>query len=553
MTQDLMPVHTALISVTNKTGLAPFVQALRARIPTLKIIASGGTAQALDSCGTSYTPLQDHTGFPECFGGRVKTLHPKVMGGILYRRDADKDEAKTLAIDGIDLVVCNLYDFESASKASDMPVEKLIEQMDIGGSTLIRSACKNYAHVAVVVDPQDYPLVLDDLERNGGRVSLELRKALALKAINLSAAYESLLAQELSRRLGSEEHRRIHLAKGKPLRYGENPDQQAWVYEVPQAQGIVQAKILAGKELSYNNYDDATVAYEAAQALHAIHAQHGTAIVKHGNLCGYATGHTLSEAFQKAWDGDSKSAFGGVIGFISQVTEELIPLLKGKFIEVIIAPGFDEEFLAWSKAHKPNVRLLQQGQKMGNPLSYKSISGGVLVQTKKENAIPKDLGILLRPCDPSSAKKVGVVTKRKPDEKHVQLYAFGIAAVNYAKSNGVAIVREYAPACYQLLGVGAGQPNRVDSLQRLALPKAIDNLRAEHPGDAAYDPSHDLETCVLVSDGFFPFDDSIIEAAKSGIRCCIQPGGSTNDQSVIDAADQHGICMMMTGERYFYH
>ena len=548
-----MQVRTALISVTDKSGLGPFLKGLKEIVPSLKCIASGGTAQALNSYGVPYTALHQYTGFAECFDGRVKTLHPKVMGGILLRRDVDGDEAERLGIEGIDLVICNLYDFEKASRDADMPLEKLIEQIDIGGSTLIRSACKNYAHVAVVVDTNDYGLVLQELRNNQGRLSLMMRKQLALKAINLSAAYEALLAQELSRRMGNEKNERLNLSKGKELRYGENPDQKGWVYESPQTRGVVQSNVLSGKELSYNNYEDATVAYESIQALTSIHPRHGTAIVKHGNLCGYATGDTLAQSFQMAWDGDSKSAFGSVIGFASPVTAELIPLIKSKFIEVLIAPAFDEEFLEWARTSKPNLRLLQQGKREGNPIAYKSISGGILAQTKKENPIPDDIESLLLRSDLLSSKKTGVVTKRQPSAKQLGLFAFGIAAVNYAKSNAIAIVREYSPGCYQLLGVGAGQPNRVDSLQRLAIPKAIDNLVTEHANIKGYDPRKDLEKCVLVSDGFFPFDDSIIEAAKHGIRFCIQPGGSTNDQSVIDAADAHDICMIFTGQRYFYH
>lgn len=554
MTEELLNIRTALISVTNKMSLQRFVQELRQLVPSLKIIASGGTAQALESYKTPYTALHQHTGFSECFGGRVKTLHPKVMGGILYRREIDDDEANKLGIEGIDLVVCNLYDFEKASQEADMPLDKLIEHIDIGGSTLIRSACKNFAHVAVVVDPDDYTLVLEDLKKHEGKLSLELRRKLALKAISLSASYEALLAKELSQRLGNESNHTLKLTKGKKLRYGENPDQQAWVYETPKAEGVVQAHVLAGKELSYNNYDDATVAFEAVQALHAIHPKHAIAIVKHGNLCGYATGDALPQCFQMAWEGDSKSAFGSVIGFLSPVTAELIPLLKAKFIEVLIAPAFEDEFVEWARVSRPNMRLLQQDKKIaGTTLAYKSISGGIIVQTKKENLIPNDIKTLLCPVDAASEKKIGVVTKRQPSDDQAFLIAFGIAAVHFAKSNAICIVREYASKCYQLLGVGAGQPNRVDSLQRLAIPKAIDNLRNEHQEDNHYDPKNDLEKCVLISDGFFPFDDSIIEAAKHGINYCVQPGGSTNDQSVIDAANQHDICMIFTGHRYFYH
>lgn len=554
MTDDLITIRTALISVTNKAHLQFFLQTLQKIIPSLKIIASGGTAKTLESFHLPYTPLDRHTGFLECFGGRVKTLHPKVMGGILYRRGVDEEAAHQLGIEGIDLVVCNLYDFEKASRETDLPLDKLIEQMDIGGSTLIRSACKNLSHVAVVVDPNDYALILDDLKQNQGKLSLSLRKELALKAINLSAEYEALLAKELSKRFQNESRESIHLIKGKQLRYGENPDQKGWVFELPQAQGIVQSQVLSGKELSYNNYEDASIAFEAVQALHLINPKQGVAIVKHGNLCGYATGESLTQCFEMAWKGDSKSAFGSVIGFLSPVTCEMIPLLKSKFVEILIAPAFEEEFVEWARHSRPNLRLLQQDKKtVDNFLIYKSISGGMLAQTKKELPVSEYLKALLIPCDRASGSRVGVVTKLYPQAQQLPLIAFGIAAVNFAKSNAICIVREYAPECYHLLGVGAGQPNRVDSLQRLAIPKAIDNLVAENIDNPHYNFRKDLEKCVLISDGFFPFDDSVIESAKQGVRFCVQPGGSTNDQSVIDAANQYEMSMIFTGERYFSH
>jgi phosphoribosylaminoimidazolecarboxamide formyltransferase/IMP cyclohydrolase len=554
MTQELLNIRTALISVTDKNNLDTFVIELRKHIPELKIIASGGTAKALENISTPYIPLHQHTGFSECFGGRVKTLHPKIMGGILYKRDVDKEEASHLGIEGIDLVVCNLYDFATASKSHEMPLDKLIEHMDIGGSTLIRSACKNFKDVAVIVDPNDYSLVLEDLKHHEGKLSLNIRKKLAIKAINLSAWYESLLANELSTRLEGESHHNISLGQGKKLRYGENPDQQAWLFEIPNVQGVVQSKVLSGKELSYNNYEDATVAFEAVQSLQALHAKHAVAIVKHGNLCGFATGTSLTQSFHMAWEGDSKSAFGSVIGFISEVTAELIPLLKSKFVEVIIAPAFDETFIQWARQEKPNMRLLLQDQKISHaPLSYKSISGGVLAQTKNRSPIPENYDSLLEPCLQNSERKIGVVTKRQPAKQLSQLIGFGIAAVNFAKSNAICIVREYQPGCHQLLSVGAGQPNRIDSLKRLAIPKALENLTHENRESKNYDPLTDLSQCVLVSDGFFPFDDSVLEAAKYGINICVQPGGSTNDQNVIEAADKNNLSMIFTGKRYFYH
>lgn len=543
-----LPIQTALISVTDKSELGHFAQGLKRIIPSLKIIASGGTSQTLSEAGIPCTSISEHTKFSECFGGRVKTLHPNVMGGILYRRDKDEEEANKLGIEGIDLVVCNLYDFKTACRDRDATPEQLIEQMDIGGSALIRSACKNFSGVAVVVDPRDYHPLLVELEENGGKVSLETRKRLAVKAINLSANYEALLAQELSSKLGSEHSCRLHLTNGRQLRYGENPDQAAWVYEFPDGDGIAQANVLSGKELSYNNYEDATLAFHAAQELISLNAAYGASVVKHGGLCGYATGLTQAEAFQRAWEGDAKSAFGSIIALTSPLTEELIPYLKNKFIEVIIAPKYSDEVVSWAKAAKPNLRLLEVTANPKRTLLYKGISGGMLVQTKKEKLFTPPFEKLFEPCDTSQQKRIGVVTARQPKDEQKDLFAFAVAAVAFAKSNTIAIVRQHSAGSLQLIGIGAGQPNRIDSLERLALPKAIENICSE-----GKDPSKELERCILASDGFFPFDDTIRLAVKSGIKSCIQPGGSTNDESVIAAANALDACMIFTGNRYFYH
>jgi len=328
MSTNYVEIKTALISVTDKSGLTDFVKELREINPNITFIASGGTAKALEKQGINYTALSDYTKFPECFGGRVKTLHPAVAGGILMRRGQDEAEAKPLGIQPIDLVICNLYDFEKAAQDQDAAIGQLIESMDIGGSTLIRSATKNHAYVTLVVDPADYPVVLEELRNNQGKISLQTRERLALKGIHLSANYESLLAREFSSRLTGEEIDQPKLIQGRKLRYGENPDQAAWVYHFDQQEGIAQAKVVSGKELSYNNYEDATAAYHAALELHKIGTKHGAAVVKHGSLCGYATAKNLPDAFRHAWDGDSKSAFGSVIALTSKVDDEMIEALK---------------------------------------------------------------------------------------------------------------------------------------------------------------------------------------------------------------------------------
>lgn len=551
---DKVLIQTALFSVTNKSGLVEFAKGLIKLRPHLKIIASGGTANKLSEGNVPITQVHEYTQFPSCFGDRVKTLHPKILGGILFRRGIDEEESKKLVIPAIDLVVCNLYDFKGALQRPESGMDKLIESMDIGGSTLIRSASKNFAGVTVVVDPADYPILLKELEENHGAVSLNTRQRLAAKAMKVSADYEALLANEFMKQFADHDTHRPHLIQGKKLRYGENPDQQAWVYQFEEQEGIAQAEILSGKELSFNNYEDATLAFRAAVDLKLIGSQHGVAIVKHGSLCAYATGNTIEKAFDKAWEGDAKSSFGSVIAFTSAITDSLIPNLKDKFVEVLVAPEFSSSFVEWCKQSKPNLRLLKTPIDAAKGLLYKSISGGMLVQTQKERTSHPSLNALLLPCqDPSSKKRIGVVTKRLPDPQQKTLWNFAISAVQFAKSNAIAIVREYEPGCYQLLGMGAGQPNRIDSFQRLAIPKAIENLRNEHAKNSHYDPKCDLNKCIVASDGFFPFDDSIRYAASEGIKSIIQPGGSTRDQEAINAADELDICMIFTGERYFYH
>jgi phosphoribosylaminoimidazolecarboxamide formyltransferase/IMP cyclohydrolase len=553
MTQDFVSINRALFSVTCKEGLIHLAQGLRHINPSVEIIASGGTAKTFEAENISYTHLSDFTGFPECLGGRVKTLHPLVAGGILMRRGCDDQEALRLGIKPIDLVVCNLYDFAKASHDENQSIATLMESMDIGGSTLIRSACKNYAETVILVNSSDYRNFLNELEKNNGKISLALRQRFAVKGINASADYEAILAKVLSKKLSNEETHRPQLRNGKQLRYGENPDQKAWVYSFEEEEGIAKAKILTGKELSYNNYEDATVAYNAAQELLELDAKQGVAIVKHGSLCAYATGKSQSQAFELAWEGDSKSAYGSVIAFTSPVTKELIDAVKNKFVEVLIAPQFENYFVEWVNTSKPKIRLLEVPNRCKNPLHYKNISGGMLIQTRKEKLFSNPLEDLFKPYDNKSEKLIGVVTNRQPNPTQKKLYAFGIAAVNFAKSNAVAIVREPEPGIYQLIGMGVGQPNRVDSLERLAIPKAIENLQQEHHYDPHYNPKNDLEKCILASDGFFPFDDSIRYAAKSGLRNCIQPGGSIRDPDVIQASNELGVCMIFTGQRYFYH
>ncbi len=544
--KDTLLIRTVLASVTDKTGLVDFIAALKRHNPQLKVIASGGTAATLEKAKIHTIDVADYTEFPECFGGRVKTLHPKIAGGILYRHGIDDAEAEKLGVESIDLVVCNLYAFESAAQNPDLAVEDLVEQVDIGGPTLLRAAAKNYASTAITVDPKDYTAITEEIERDGG-VSLTTRERLAVSAFNATADYEACIAQTLTRRLAGEETRRLTLRGGKRLRYGENPDQEGWVYQFPTRAGIAHARVLGGKELSYNNFEDATIAYKASGALTRLGAEHGVAIIKHGCPCGYATGANLVDAFARAWEGDPKSSFGSVISCTSSVSLELKEQLTKRFVEVIIAPHFSEEFVAWAHKAKPKLRLLEVPSEPSDTVSYKNISGGMLLQTEKHQFFAMPWPSLIQGSHDNDGKQIGAVTKRKPSSGQEGLFAFGVAAVHAAKSNASAVVREYAPGYYQLLGMGSGQPNRVDTLQKLAIPRALQVLNDSEGSDVG------LDECLLATDGFFPFDDSIRYAASQGIRYCLQPGGGVRDDEVVAAADECDVCMVMTGARYFSH
>jgi len=521
----------ALFSVTDKNGIEDFAKGLLRLFPNLEIIASGGTAAALEKGGIPHISISAVTQFPECFGGRVKTLHPAILGGILYRRGIDDEEARRLNIEPIDLIVCNFYSFNPNKKR-----EELADSIDIGGSSMVRAACKNFSSVAIVVNPNDYLILLEELEK--GSLSLETRERLAVQAIKMSAAYEAKIADAFDRDSLS-----FRLEKERKLSYGENPDQEGWVYSFAGEEGVSSAKVLGGKPLSYNNYEDASQAFYALQR---IEQMCGVAIVKHGSLCGFATGKTLKRAFQKAWEGDGKSAYGSIVAFSKEVGEEFCEELKSRFVEVLLAPSFSPAFLAWTAKEKPSLRLLQVRLDAVSPCHYRSISGGMLVQTPKKDLF-SSLERYLQPLV-SGEGKIGVATKRQPKRGQEGLFHFAIAAVQSVKSNAIVLVREYEPSFYQLIGAGGGQPNRVDSLQRLAIPKAIENLKKE-----GSDLQHELGQLVLASDGFFPFADSITAAAELGIQIVLQPGGSVRDEEVIQEADRRDLCMIFTGQRYFNH
>ncbi len=524
-----MALERALISVYDKSGLADFARRLAAR--GIEIVSTGGTAKLLREAGIGVRDVSDLTGWPEMLGGRVKTLHPKVHGGILFRRgDAgDRRQASDHQITPIDIVVVNLYPFEATAAKPGLTPGELIENIDIGGPTMVRSAAKNFESVAVVTDPEDYSGVAEEIESHGA-VSLETRLALARKAFALTARYDGKIATELERlsaENGAIELRgseflseRLHFAfvRRQELRYGENPHQRAGLY-VPagaMATGLAAAHQLQGKELSYNNFVDLEAALELAQEFH----RPAAVIVKHNNPCGTAEQDTLAEAYVKALACDPVSAYGGVMAFnraMDQATAEEVAKL---FVECIVAPGYDPAALE-KLSSKKNLRLLQLppggDSSRDAERDLKRISGGVLVQEPDRHELAET--------------DLKVVTKRAPTREELNSLLFGWKVCKHVKSNAIVFTRDG-----QTVGVGAGQMSRVDSVK-------IAVMKAQLP----------LAGTVVASDAFFPFPDGVEVAGKAGATAVIQPGGSVRDAEVIAAADRLGMAMVFCGVRHFRH
>lgn len=474
--------------------------------------------------------------------GRVKTLHPKIHGGILALRDspAHMKEAEKQGIELIDIVAVNLYPFEKVV-AEGKSLEEAVENIDIGGPALVRAAAKNYRHVAVITDPADYPVILKELEDGG--ISPDTRKCLAVKAFRRIADYDCAIDTYLSLKLANEDILRLKFVEGRTLRYGENWHQSAKFYKEPGVTepSIANAKQLHGKALSYNNYVDAESALNLALEYKDSIA---VVVVKHCNPCGFATGTTLSEALTRAWEGDSMSAFGSIICMTRKPDLETLEFLKGKFVELIIAPGYDGDALQFLKNKSKDLRILELPVDNGVQLenTYRYIAGGMLVQSR-------DRGLY---------EKWDVVTEHPFPEEKMGLAEFALTACKYTKSNAVVIAREYRKGFYQILAIGAGQPNRVDAIRKLAATKAVENLKLlyerEKPRISEDEfIKRNLNECVLASDAFFPFDDSIIYSAENHIRYIVSPGGSIRDKEVIDAANRLGVSLVFTGMRHFLH
>ena len=524
-----MPVERALVSVYDKSGLADFARQLAAC--GIEIVSTGGTARLLRESGIAVRDVSDLTGWPEMLGGRVKTLHPKVHGGILFRRgDAgDRQQTAEHKIAPIDLVVVNLYPFEATAAKPDLTPEDLIENIDIGGPTMVRSAAKNFESVAVVTDPADYAAVAAEIATHG-EVSLATRLELARKAFALTARYDGKIATELERLSatnGSIElsqrpvlPARLHFAftRRQELRYGENPHQRAALYTPAEstAWGLSAAQQLQGKELSYNNLVD----LEAALALAGEFRKPAAVIVKHNNPCGTAEQDTLVEAYAKALACDPISAFGGVMAFNRPLDAATAEEVAKLFVECIAAPGYEPAALE-KFAAKKNLRLLQLPavDSAGREAEWelKRISGGILVQEQDRHELAES--------------DLKVVTRRAPTREEIEAMLFGWKVCKHVKSNAIVFAR-----AGQTVGVGAGQMSRVDSVK-------IAVMKAQLP----------LTGSVVASDAFFPFPDGVEEAAKAGATAVIQPGGSVRDADVINAADRLGLAMVFCGVRHFRH
>jgi phosphoribosylaminoimidazolecarboxamide formyltransferase/IMP cyclohydrolase len=515
-------IRRAILSVTDKTGLVEFARKLAGL--GVELISTGGTAKLLRDSGVEVREISELTGFPEMLDGRVKTLHPKVHGGILHRREnpSHRSAVAEHGIEPIDMVVVNLYAFEKTAARPGVPFEELIENIDIGGPSMIRSAAKNFQDVAVVTSPGDYEAIADEMARSGGELSAATKWRLAQKAFATTAAYDSAIASTLERvsangrfefhpDAGFPQNLRLGFSKVMDLRYGENPHQKAAMYTDGSDTGVANCRQIQGKELSYNNIVDLQAAWDLAQEFD----EPVCTIIKHTNPCGTATGGTLVSAYKKALECDPVSAFGGVIGVNRSVDGDAAEEMAKLFLEVVAAPGFDDAAKA-KFAVKKNLRLVEI-RNAPQKWVLKNVSGGILVQDAD-----------LRTLQEGDLK---VVTKRQPTpgEKHALLFAWRVC--KHVKSNAILYARDG-----QTVGVGAGQMSRVDSCK-------IGAMKAVLP----------LQGTVAASDAFFPFPDGVEEIARVGATAIIQPGGSVRDQEVIEAADRLGLAMIFTGVRHFRH
>ena len=520
---ELVKVSRALISVSDKSGIVEFASALREL--GVELLSTGGTYRLLQENGLQVTEVSEYTGFPEMMDGRVKTLHPKVHGGILARRGQDDAVMAEHGIDAIDMVVVNLYPFEATVARPDCSLEDAVENIDIGGPTMVRAAAKNHRFVNIVVNASDYGTIIEEMQANNGATSMATRFDLAIKAYEHTAAYDGAIANHFGKLVpgGSETFARTfntQFHKVQEMRYGENPHQKAafYVEKEPAEAGIATARQIQGKELSYNNVADTDAALECVKNFE----EPACVIVKHANPCGVAVASDIGKAYDLAFATDTESAFGGIIAFNRELdAATAAAICERQFVEVIIAPSVSAEAAA-AVAEKKNVRLLECGQ-WSSPtaaLDYKRVNGGLLVQDR-------DLGMV-------DAADLQVVSKVQPTEQQLKDLLFAWKVAKFVKSNAIIYANNG-----QTVGVGAGQMSRVNSARIAA-------IKAEHAG-------LEVKGSVMASDAFFPFRDGIDSAGERGIAAVIQPGGSIRDEEVIAAADEHGMAMVFTGMRHFRH
>ncbi|OOE91075.1 bifunctional phosphoribosylaminoimidazolecarboxamide formyltransferase/IMP cyclohydrolase [Salinivibrio sp. AR640] len=528
--ENLRPIRRALLSVSDKTGVVEFAQALAQR--GVELLSTGGTARLLAENGLAVTEVSEHTGFPEMMDGRVKTLHPKIHGGILGRRGQDDAVMEQHQIAPIDMVVVNLYPFAQTVANPDCTREQAIENIDIGGPTMVRSAAKNHADVTIVVNSQDYDRVLTEMDQHQQSLTHATRFDLAIAAFEHTAAYDAMIANYFGTQVPAYHHAEEsqdspfprtltqHWVKKQDMRYGENSHQAGAFYtEVhPQEASVATATQLQGKALSYNNIADTDAALECVKEFE----QPACVIVKHANPCGVAIGEDLLSAYQRAYQTDPTSAFGGIIAFNRELDGNTAhAIVERQFVEVIIAPRVSEAAKA-AVAAKKNVRLLECGQWQARTTGWdsKRVNGGLLVQARDQGMVGLD--------------DLRIVTERQPTDKELNDALFCWKVAKYVKSNAIVYAKDS-----MTIGVGAGQMSRVYS--------------AKIAGIKAGDEQLEVAGSVMASDAFFPFRDGIDAAAKAGITCVIQPGGSMRDDEVIAAANEHGMAMVFTGMRHFRH
>jgi phosphoribosylaminoimidazolecarboxamide formyltransferase/IMP cyclohydrolase len=520
----LTPVRRALLSVSDKTGIVEFARELKER--GIELLSTGGTAKLLERHGIAVKEVAEHTGFPEIMGGRVKTLHPKIHGGLLGRRGLDDAVMRDHDIEPIDLLAVNLYPFAATVARADCTYDDAVENIDVGGPAMVRAAAKNHASVTVVVDPGDYRSLLDELAANQGATRTVIRQQLAAKAFAHTAQYDAMVSAYFTGAVGDQaptfpDDLNLSFRKRLDLRYGENPHQQAAFYTDPRAIGasVAVASQLQGKELSYNNIADSDTALECVRQFDVP----ACVIVKHANPCGVALAATIAEAYAAAYRTDPTSAFGGIIAFNRELDGATArTILERQFVEVILAPQVADEARVLL-ASKDNVRLLQVGdliKSIAQLLEYKSVAGGLLVQSRDGGGI--------------QAGDLRVVTRREPSAQEFEDLLFAWRVAKYVKSNAIVCVKDGTT-----LGIGAGQMSRVVSSKIAAMK--------------AKDAGLSLEAAAVASDAFFPFRDGLDVIAEFGVKSVIQPGGSKRDADVIAAADEHGIAMVFTGMRHFRH